>query len=202
MTHSRYLASTLVLILSTSACDVVDSLGPDSNSTGADAITSVLASVNDPTRGGGGDSSLFDRLASEIPGFGGLYRTGICSVAVVLTDLAQGEHAIRIVKAALEPLRDCPNGVRVQAVRGQFTYLELQRFFEAANRELLRIDGVKSIKVDYQKNKLVITIRAREVADKVMAALPALGIPSDAVAFEVANSGGRTASTTTVPTRR
>jgi hypothetical protein len=205
MTHSRYLASTLMLVLSTAACDVADSLGPDTlGGNGGDAIEAVLASVNsaDPNRGGGSNGSLFDRLASEIPGFGGLYRTGECAVAVVLTDLSRADHAIRTVKAALEPLRGCPNGIRVSAVRGQFTYLELQRFFDAANRELLQIDGVISVKVDYQKNKLVVAIRAREIAAKVMEGAARLGIPADAIALDVVDGSGRTPSgATPVPSR-
>jgi hypothetical protein len=91
--------------------------------------------------------------------------------------------------------------VRVEAVRGQYTYLELQRFFEAANRELLQVDGVVSIHVDYQKNKLVITIRAREFAAKVMEAVARLDIPADAVALEVGGGSGRTASGPVTGTR-
>ena len=201
MTHSRYLAGILTLVLSTTACDVAETLSPDSDAgNGGDAIEAVLATASsvDPNRGGS-NGSLFDRLAGEIPGFGGLYRTGICAVAVVLTDMSQADHAIRTVKKALEPLRGCPDGVRVEAVRGQYTYLELQRFFEAANRELLQVDGVVSIHVDYQKNKLIITIRAREFAAKVMEAVARLNIPADAVALEVAS--GRTASGPVTGTR-
>jgi hypothetical protein len=201
MTHSRYLAGILTLVLSTTACDAADTLSPDiDGGNGGDAIEAVLsgASSVDPNRGGGSNGSLFDRLASEIPGFGGLYRTGTCAVAVVLTDLSQAEHAIRMVKAALEPLRGCPNGVRVEAVRGQYSYLELQRFFEAANRELLQVDGVISIHIDIQKN---ITIRAREFAAKVMEAVARLDIPADAVALEVAGGTGRTASGPVTGTR-
>jgi hypothetical protein len=204
MTHSRYLAGILTLALSTTACDVAETLSPDTDAgNGGDAIEAVLATASsvDPNRGGGSNGSLFDRLAAEIPGFGGLYRTGECAVAVVLTDMAQAEHAIRTVKKALEPLRGCPNGVRVEAVRGQYTYLELQRFFEAANRELLQVDGVVSIHVDYQKNKLVITIRAREFAAKVMEAVARLDIPADAVALEVGGGSGRTASGPVTGTR-
>ncbi len=205
MTHSRYLASTLLLVLSTTACEIADSLSPETiGGNGGDAIANVLSSVNsgDPNRGGGSDGSLFDRLAAEIPGFGGLYRAGECAVAVVLTDLSGAEHAIRTVKAALEPLDGCRNGVRVHAVRGQFTYVELQRFFEAANRELLQVDGVISVKVDYQKNKLVVTIRAREFAAKVMEAAHRLDIPADAIELVVAGAGGRTpGSTGSTPTR-
>src|SRR5688500_10974903 len=110
MTHSRYLAGILTLVLSTTACEVGDMLSPDSE--GGDAIEAVLSTASsvDPNRGGGNGSSLFDRLASEIPGFGGLYRTGTCAVAVVLTDPSGADHAIRTVKAALEPLRGCPDG--------------------------------------------------------------------------------------------
>lgn len=188
MTHSRFRATALMLAVSLGACDSAQTMAPEFSSSSDDGLTAVLASVNsaDPRTSGGGNS-LFERLANEIPGFGGLYRAAQCSVAVVLTDMSQSDHAIRTVKAALEPNRGCPNGIRVHPVQGKFTYIELQRYL-AASRELLQIRGVLGAVVDFQQNRLVITISAREVAATVLEALPRVGIPSDAVVFQLGRS--------------
>jgi hypothetical protein len=185
MSNTRSLAKLLVLAIMSGACNTIDTLAPP-NHDASDPIESVLASVNseDPRDGERGGPSLFDRLAAEIPGFGGLYRVDRCSIAVVLTDLTQAQHAIRVVKAALEPLRGCPDGIRVQAVQGKFTYIELQRYLKAS-RPLFRIEGVVGVAINYEKNRLVVTVISREVAEKVLEALPRLNIPAEAVVFEL-----------------
>ena len=189
MTQSRFRAALLVLALNLGACNSADLSAPDETSDGLTAL--LAAAASDANAGGhGGASSLFERLASEIEGFGGLYRTGHCSVAVVLTDLTQTEQAIRIVKAALEPNRACPDGLRVHAVQGQFTYVELQRYL-SASRQLLQLRGVLGAHLDLQQNRLVIVVAARTVVPTVLEALPRVGIPADAVVF----APGQTTST-------
>ena len=199
MTRSRYLTAVLMLALSTGACDT-GTLAPESEDLSNDPIASVLSAAGDPrSNANPGGPALFDRLANEIRGFAGLYRNGHCSVTVVLTDLTESEHAVRVVKAVIEELvgRNCPNGVRVQAVQGKFSYVELQRFL-AASRELLQLRGVLGAHVDYQQNRLVITVISREVAKTVTEALPRVGIPAEAVVFQL----GRTPQSSTTPTRR
>jgi hypothetical protein len=202
MTRSRCLTVALALALGSSACNSADTLGPESTDSTDDAIATVLADADPRSDRGGGGSQLFDRLAREIPGFGGLYRNAPCSISVVLTDMSQAEHAVRVVKAAVEALvgRACPNGVRVQAVQGKFTYLQLQRFLAAA-RELFQIRGVLGAHVDYQLNRLVITVSSREVAAAVLAALPRVGIPAEAVAFRLAPTTTRTPATSNTGSR-
>ncbi len=197
MTHSRYRAAVLVLAAFLGACDSANVSAPEFGTDSNDGLTSALAgggSSADP-RGNTGNS-LFDRLANEIKGFGGLYRNDHCSVSVVLTDLSESDHAVRVVKAALEPNRACPNGIRVHPVQGQFTYVELQRYLAAARplfpaRDGSGIRGVLGAHVDIKQNRLVITIAAREVAQSVLEALPRLGIPTDAVVFELGRTSTR-----------
>jgi hypothetical protein len=201
MTRSHSLALALLLGVAVSACDIGDAVAPLIDPPQEDAIASILFSANSADPGAPAGTSLFDRLANEIKSFGGLYRNGHCAVAVVLTDMTEADHAIRVVKAALEPLRACPDGVRVHPVAGNFTYVELQRFNSSA-QELLRIDGVRAIQINYQLNKLVVTVSSREVAQKVLAALPALNIPKEAISFQI--TGGRGPTTTgpvSTPTR-
>jgi hypothetical protein len=189
MTRSRYLGLALLLAASATACDS-DRLSTPQLSEGEDAVTALLVSVNGGEANASRSSnSLFDRLANEIAGFGGLYRNGECAVAVVLTDMSEAGHAIQAVKAALEPLRACPHGIRVHPVKGEFTYGELVRYLAAA-RELTRIDGVRGSKIDYKLNRLVVYVASRRVAQEVIEALPQLGIPLHAVVFEL--SSGQT----------
>jgi hypothetical protein len=191
MTRSRYLSAVLLLALSTGACDRADTLGPDTEDLSSDVIASVLsaASADPRNTGNPGGTSLFDRLAGEIKSFAGLYRNGRCSIVVVLTDLSESEHAIRVVKAAIEQLvgTACPDGVRVQATQGRFTYVELQRYL-TASRELRGIRGFAGSHLDYQRNRLVISVLAREVVPTITEALPRVGIPVDAVVFQLAQS--------------
>ena len=188
MTRSRFLGLAL-LALAATACDTDRIATPQLTDGEGDAVSMWLAAMTDAdeaARGSGGNS-LFDRLAGEIAGFGGLYRNGPCAVAVVLTDMSEADHAIRVVKAALEQLTACGEELRVHPVPGDFTYVELVRYHIAA-RELLRIDGVRGAKIDYQLNRLVIFVASRRVAQQVIAALPELGIPLKVVVFQ---AGGR-----------
>lgn len=191
MIRSRSLGTLLVLALATTACES-DPLAVDtSEALASDALADVLVaeSGSDDLRGhrDGADrgNSLFERLASQIPGFGGLYRTERCVVAVVLTADADAQEAVRIVHAAIEPLvvRTCPDGIRVEPVRGQFTYYELRRFL-LASRPLNHIPGVGGARIDFMQNRLVILVASRRVAYAVLQALPRVGIPEDAVLFQ------------------
>jgi hypothetical protein len=194
MTHSRYRAAALALAVVLAACESANVAAPEFSTASSDGLSSSLAVATSAGPRGAGGNSLFDRLANEIKGFGGLYRNGHCSVSVVLTDLSESDHAIRIVKAALEPNRACPDGIRVHAVQGQFTYVELQRYLAAARalipaRDGSGIRGVLGAHLDLKQNRLVITVASRQVAQAVIEALPRLGIPAEAVVFELGRAG-------------
>lgn len=210
MRATRYLATALTLAVALGACeeptaplaesasgvDELDAAIAAASTTDGDGAGSRTAATSDGTasrerRGGGsGGHALFQRLAAEIPGFGGLYRAGRCQVVVVLTDLAEAEHAVRVVHAALQPLvaRTCQDALVVRAAEGEFTYGELQRFLWNA-QPLLRARGVLGLKVDYARNRLVVLVSSREVQARVLEALAELGIPADAVVFQ-GGSGG------------
>lgn len=154
-----------------------------------DALAALLsggddgtAAQDDPARGTG--VPLFSRLADQIPGFGGLYRTARCAIALVLTRPTDVDEATAIVRAAIEPRveRVCPDGIRVAVVRGQFTYVELQRFL-AATGPLTRAEDVFRVSVDYSLNRVVIIVASRAAAARVASVLPELGVPERAVVF-------------------
>lgn len=199
MLYSRSLRIAAFSAIVLSACnDATTPATPADPELGTLLSAEADASARATTDRNGG-SNLFDRLAAAIPGFGGLYRTAPCVVAVVLTDLSHAREAVSTVRAAIEPLvkRSCPNGIRVEPVQGQFTYRELQVWLASA-RPLLQLRGVTGVTVSYQLNRLVIFVVARSVVPSVLEALPRVGIPADAVTFQLStrtrttnNSGSR-----------
>lgn len=185
----------LTLVTALTACEAVESVAPEAASYAMGAIDteiSVASSPLDSDRpGGGGGSQLFERLAAEIPGFAGLYRTARCTIVVVLTDMSQAEQAIQIVYDAVSGLvgRGCAESLEVRASQGQFTYFELQRW--ASNAEpVLRIDGVAALHIDFKLNRIVIAVRTRRVIETVLDELARLDVPHDAVVF-TGTGGGR-----------
>ena len=188
MTRSHYL-SVLALALALAACDSGRSPTEPQPQASEDAVTTMLTTMigGDPAADSRGGNSLFDRLAHEIPGFGGLYRNGVCAVAVVLTDMSQAELAIEKVKQALEPLAACPDGIRVHPVEGQFTYEQLTRWHRIA-QPVLRIDGVRALTINYQQNRIVVHVASRSVAQKVIEVLQTLDVALAAFTFQLTTS--------------
>jgi hypothetical protein len=202
MRTPRMPVAALALAIALVACDAAPfetALDDRDAGAAADQLGALLATANvlqpradgGGTRSGGG--SIFDRLAAQIDGFGGLYRNGQCSVVVVLTDAADVDLAIRIVHAVVAPLvqQSCPAGLAVSATRGEFTYHELQRFLAIA-LPFGEADDVYGVRVDYSINALVITVANADVARRVLDALIELGVPAGAVVFRVRGSGGAT----------
>jgi hypothetical protein len=204
MFRSRILGTALVLAVATTACES-DPLAVESfEQIADDDLEGVITAESGQTDPRGAhdladrSGSIFDRLAAQIPGFGGLYRTAPCVVAVVLTREADVQEAVRIVHAAIEPLvvRTCPDGIRVEPVRGQFTYVQLRRFL-LASRPLNGIAGVGGAYISFPDNRLVILVASRSVAITVTKALPRVGIPGDAVLFKRGRTLDRTPTTST-----
>jgi hypothetical protein len=196
MCRPRMFAGTLALAVAIGACAEGGPLEPSMSEFGDDELAAVLAAesgdaglTSDDRRAGHG-VGLFDALAAEIPGFGGLYRTQRCSIVVVLTERDGWEEAVRIVHDAVLPLvgERCASGIRVEAQAGRFTYLELQRYLHAA-RPLSQVQGVYGVHIDYSLNRLVFVVATREVMRHVLASLPRVGIPADAVTFKAAVRG-------------
>ena len=127
-------------------------------------------------------TNVFHTLASQIPGFGGLYRVEPCTVALVLVDGSDPDRAATKVKEVIDPLvrRGCPDGIEVRVVEGTFTYVQLLRVRHAI-RPLHEIRGVLGAKIDFEQNKVIVAVATREVLDEVRAALERLGVPAGAV---------------------
>jgi hypothetical protein len=181
--------TTLALAAMLAACNAGDTTAP-AGFDADDELTALLgagAGGSPEARGTRGSGvPLFDRLAGEIPAFGGLYRTAPCSISLVLTDGADVDHAIRVVLAVVEPLvaRSCPDGIRVHPVRGDFTWLELNRYRVVA-APLLAMPGVGGMAIDIPLNRIVVTVASRDVMEDALAALERLGADPEAFTFRI-----------------
>ena len=162
------------------ACDSPTTI--DEAPSGEDLLSSAFAGASGERTASGSGVPLFDRLAADVPGFGGLYRTGRCDVVLVLTRGGELRDAVRTVQAALEPLVAADCALTVRAVPGEFTYVELHRYLSSARR-LNGIEGVVETRLDYRRNRLVVVVTSRPAAQSVEAALPRLGVPAAAVTF-------------------
>ncbi|HEX7090621.1 MAG TPA: hypothetical protein VF192_10845 [Longimicrobiales bacterium] len=188
MIRSRVLATALLLATGMAACSSDDVTDPANGGEYDDELAAVLAAAEATVSADSRDRRprhpLFDELAAEIPGFGGFYRAARCVVVVVLTEEGDAQHAVRVASAALEPIARgaCPDGLTVQTAPGKFTYNQLQRILAAA-QDLLNIRGVVGMKLDFKANKVVILVASRDTVDRVLAALPRVGVPEEAVAF-------------------
>lgn len=194
MKRTRSWAGVLMLGITLAACADGGPLAvADSAEFGSDALAALLSAETDGMTAPGHVTTpagvpLFDRLAGQIPGFGGLYRAARCGVVLVLVGSRDVGAAVAIVRDAVEPLvaETCPNGIRVGVERGQFTYIELQRFL-AVLLPLVDAEGVLRVNVDYSLNRIVIVVARRTVAVRVGNALPELGVPARAVVFRGAS---------------
>lgn len=193
MTRTKLVLITLALALVGAGCDAADALGPADATMATDSLDVLLSQTSGETaaqRAGGGGVPLFDALAAEITGFGGLYRRGQCSVVVVLTADADRAEALPIVQRVLTPLvaRSCGDRLALHAQEGQYTYRALIGYLQAA-RPLGTVDGVVAVFIDYQANRLVVRVTRRRLANAIAERLPGLGIPVAAVVFQVVAGG-------------
>ena len=168
----------LSALLSTASVD-----GPVATS---DAVPDRRTGGRDGTDGRQGKTDVFRTLASQIPGFGGLYLVVPCTVALVLVAGSDPQRGAAKVKEVINPLvrRGCSDGIEVRVVDGTFTYVQLLRVRHAI-RPLHEILGVRGAKIDFEQNKVIVAVATREVLDEVRAAIGRLGLPPGAVGVEV-----------------
>lgn len=183
----------LLLALVLPACEE-SSTGPAT----ADAIEeAALAAITDSgglledtgPRGGPGPA-LFDRIAAELPGFGGLYFTR-CDLVVVLTDRSQAPAATSLLHPLLRRYlarrgRPCHDEGTIVVQEGQYTWTELSRYLPAL-RPLLQLRGVGRMGISVPENRIIVQVRTRELVPEVKAQAEQLGVPAGALAVVVMN---------------
>jgi hypothetical protein len=186
--------ATLALALTLPACE--STTEPISAETAEEiAVEQIAASAGlfeEAAARGGPGPALFDRLASEIPGFAGFYFAG-CDLVVVLTDRTQAASATTILTPVLRRYlarvgRRCQDGaIRVQP--GDYTWTELSRYLPAL-RPLTQIRGVGRIGISIPQNRIVVQVRTRALVEEVKAQAETLGVPPGAIAAVVMSGRG------------
>jgi len=205
-THRITTAALTALALTLAACERgpvapdmdVDELGALFSAAGSPATRGGAVTAPDdrgPTTGTGGSSggSVFAVLNSQIDGFAGIYRAGMCSVVLMLAGDVDADEAVRIAAAVLNPrvARSCPSGADIAAQRAEWDWNQLHRFLSIA-APLAGSDGVFAVKLDIPLNALVIAVDSAETARRTAAALGEQGVPEGALHFRIRGAGGMT----------
>jgi hypothetical protein len=95
------------------------------------------------------------------------------------SDIAELDHAMTDVLGAGRPPQH-----HLEALTGQYTFLELKDWFDQIAPQVLDIPGTVLVNIDLVKNRLRVGVETPAVASAVEAELAALGIPRDAVNME------------------
>jgi hypothetical protein len=125
--------------------------------------------------------TLNERLAQQIPGFGGLFRQKDASIAVYLIDLSGERRARKVVQ--LERLREGAKEAPLQFLKGQYTYVELRRI-HATIPNLGR--GISGYGPDISRNRYLIQITSEKEIAPVCAILRKAQLPLKAFIIEIA----------------
>ena len=113
-------------------------------------------------------------LARAVPGFGGFYLDD-GTPTVFLTDLRQQPAA----EAALARYGYAPGSIRV--VQGDYSYAELQRWFERVTPEALAVPGAVFTDNDESANRVLVGVENAGAAASVRGVAARLGIPEGAL---------------------
>jgi hypothetical protein len=109
----------------------------------------------------------------SIPGFGGAFIQGDTAI-VYLTDTNQRERAVNALRGF--------KAVRVR--QAEYSFAQLDRWFNPLAREVLAIPGSVLVDVDETLNRLVVGVESDTLARLVMANVARLQIPAGAVRVE------------------
>lgn len=134
----------------------------------------------------------FFELEREMPGFGGYYYDRDGNLVAVLRDPGQGERArvrlepkMNLHRDKAAPERRAPRG-RVVTHQGKYAFSELARWRDLLTDSVLtHVAGVEFTDADERQNRVVVGVRDAAAQGTVRPVLNRLGIPGDAVQFEV-----------------
>jgi len=127
----------------------------------------------------------FAQVGMRVPAFGGMFvdekkdTVFVYMVAGQPGDVADLDRAITAVFGANRPTQH-----HLQAVEGQYTFLELRNWNDHLRQLVLPMPGVVLTGIDEAKNRLSVGLRTPADAAAVEAELAVLGIPREAVNIE------------------
>lgn len=132
----------------------------------------------------------FSRLAGEVPGFGGMFRgdDGRLHVYVREASAARGPAVADLATRLQRELRASevggPMGRDLVVHEARYDFRELAAWNERAI-PLLGVEGVVFTHADESRNRLRIGIESGASQERIEAAVRDLGIPADAVVFDL-----------------
>jgi hypothetical protein len=121
-------------------------------------------------------------LGRAVAGFGGFYLDAAGVPTAWLTDPRERGAAMRALapwfaEQGLDP-------AQLKVLRGDFSYAQLDRWFEVASPETMAVPGAVFADLDEASNRLRFGVENASAATGVRATLSARGIPSSAVIVE------------------
>ena len=118
-------------------------------------------------------------LARVVPGFGGLFLDESGAPTVYLTDPGQRLSAQRALTGIARDHGFDPSALRVR--KGEFTWQQLEAWFEPASRSAMAERGVVYADLDEASNRVTIGVENADAGGRARSLLRRLGVPDRAV---------------------
>jgi len=131
-----------------------------------------------------GEEYLF-QIEAEVPGFGGMYYDDGGDLVILLKDLRLSGQATAAVRRHLPGpgKRGRQEGppVAIRFRQAEYSFVELNGYWQRINQVVFEIPGVVSTDVDDERNRVVVGVRRAAAAQEVRRALAAASIPGGPV---------------------
>jgi hypothetical protein len=162
--------SLIAGVLTLSACR--DTAGPRDNTPVRESSPAPAVASQEPE----GEQAA---LARVVPGFGGLFLDESGAPTVYLTDPGQRLSAQRALTGIAREHGFDSSALRVR--KGEFTWQQLEAWFEPASRGALAERGVVYADLDEASNRVTIGVESAEAGGRARSLLRRLGVPDRAV---------------------
>lgn len=131
-----------------------------------------------------GEEYLF-QIEAEVPGFGGMYYDDEGDLVIFLKDLRLSRQAAAAVRRHLpgpgkRGRREGPPAA-IRFRQAEYSFVELNGYWQSLNQVISRIPGVRSTDVDDERNRVVVGVRRAAAAQEIRRALAATSIPEGSV---------------------
>jgi len=126
-----------------------------------------------------GSDAKFAQIATQIPGFGGLFYDSTGTPTAYLVDMTSAQTAQSVL---LPLLADAKRAIVFR--HGTYNFLELSNWKEALSPKVLAIPGVVFLDADEARNRVRIGVATLDAESKVTQLAALLGVPKEALIIE------------------
>jgi hypothetical protein len=138
--------------------------------------------IQGPTRN---PDEEFAAIAAQVSGFGGFYRdTATGKFVMYLVDTAK-KGAARAALAASFSARGLSPDTPIDVRPGKYDFRDLKRWKDDLTVPILSLPGAQFIGANSPRNRVLIGIENEAARAPIIAAIAKLGVPLDAIDFEV-----------------